>query len=219
MILFSPNGEWFWIMCQFFTVAISLFLILRQLRFQRDAHLINSMDILNRRWNSKLMVQARRSLCHEYNPESKSLSHSSIIVCTFFEELGIFLNRKIVDIDIVWDLYSFYIEHYWGMARNGVMVLRREENDNSYYERFEGLYSEIQHYSRSKGFPKHDRATDEIRNFINIELQSTRLIQEAGPRSRDLEIPHVAGEATNNHPLQVETGAEDSQPSKTPPLS
>ena len=61
--IFSQDGNWFWGMSQFIVITISLILILRQLRIQADAHLVNSLTTLEYRWKSQLMLKARRITC------------------------------------------------------------------------------------------------------------------------------------------------------------
>ena len=59
--IFSQDGSWFWGMSQFIVITISL--ILRQLRIQADAHLVNSLTTLEYRWKSQLILKARRITC------------------------------------------------------------------------------------------------------------------------------------------------------------
>ena len=46
-------------MASFFAIAISLSLIFRQIRLQRQANLLHTLGEMDKRWNSKELLSAR----------------------------------------------------------------------------------------------------------------------------------------------------------------
>jgi hypothetical protein len=175
--IFGPGAEWFWLMCQFFAVSITLLFILRQIRLQNDSHLINSFACLESRWNSIMMQQARRMTCERYGPDITSIDQPTSHVGYFFEELGIYCKRGILDKDIVWEIYSFHIEHFWIMAKNRITCFRRDRRDETFYKNFEHLYHEMLAINRKKGAPIHEKTSEDIASFIAYELGIIEFIE------------------------------------------
>lgn len=174
--IFSTNGSWFWDMSQFFVITISLILIIRQLRLQRDAHLVNSLATLDARWKSQLMLKARKKTCEQYSPDSKTVNQYAAQILYFFEELGMYMEKNIMTIDVIWEIYSYDIEHYWPITKNGILSLRKKSNDSSYYSNFEKLYNSIQKYNKKMKTPFTERTAEEIADFITGEKQNILFI-------------------------------------------
>ncbi len=139
--IFSEEGAWFWVMCQSLVVTITLVFILRQLKIQGSAHLVNSITVLDNRWKSQIMLKARRLTCEKYRPDRTSVDQATAQICYFFEEIGIYCKRSILDLETVWEIYSYDIEHYWMITKNGIHHLRKKKNDPTYYKNFQNLYN------------------------------------------------------------------------------
>ncbi len=167
----GAESEWFWMMCQVFIVLFTFAFVLRQLKLQNDSHLVNSFDILNKRWNSETMLKARRMVCEQYEKDHDGVSGSMEYVCLFFEELGTFTASKVLNIDLVWEIYSFEIEHYWVIANDDIIDFRQNQNDNSFYYHFERLYCRILELSAAKKVPSSKRTRKEVKQFIEEELK------------------------------------------------
>lgn len=63
--------------------------------------------------------------------------------CYFFEKVGLLLHRKLIDIELVDDLFSIAIKLYWEKVRPIVEGIRKEANLPQYWEWFEYLYNEM----------------------------------------------------------------------------
>ena len=61
----------------------------------------------------------------------------------FFEELGILLHRKLVDISLVDDLFSGPVRRFWKACKPYVEEARKQLNEPTYAEYFEYLYDEM----------------------------------------------------------------------------
>jgi len=61
----------------------------------------------------------------------------------FFEELGVLLKRKLVDISLVDDLFSAPIRRFWEAAKPFVEEARKQLNEPQYAEHIEYLYNEM----------------------------------------------------------------------------
>ncbi|CAG0986044.1 hypothetical protein MTYP_02020 [Methylophilaceae bacterium] len=166
----GPDSQWFWAMASFFAVAISLSLIYRQISLQRQANLLHTLGEMDKRWNSKEMVQARKQACNSYLADKLRINADQGDVLGFFEDVGVYLERKVFDSEAVWDKYSYYIEHYWAMYQPHINEFRAETKDNTWYEKFQVLHKEMQAYGSKKGVVINPKSQEEIRRFIRGEI-------------------------------------------------
>ncbi len=162
-------------MAQFLVVTVSLFLIYRQLRVQGRNHLISSLDSLDKRWNSDLLINARKVLCENWETKD-SMDPAGQLVAGFFEELGVYVRQDILSKDVVWEIYSHYIEHYWSMLAPPINKVRSTMRDPTSYTNFESLYNTMISHSKKKGAPEFMRTEEQIRHFSRAELAAVRLL-------------------------------------------
>jgi len=64
-------------------------------------------------------------------------------VGTFFDSIGILLHRKLIDIEMVDELFSFYIKAAWEKLKP-LIEGRRNDLDPKFRKSFEYLYNEMQ---------------------------------------------------------------------------
>jgi hypothetical protein len=172
--LFGPGSEWLWAMCQAIAVPVTLALILRQIKLQNDSHLVNSFAIFGTRWNSEMMLKARQEVCSRYQPNNDYVDATLTHVCLFYEELGIFCAKNILNSDVVWELFSFDIEHYWIMSRSAIATFRRNQNDQTFYSHFEDLHKRMKRHSDRNGAPTHERTPEDVAKYIHFELEKVK---------------------------------------------
>jgi hypothetical protein len=67
-----------------------------------------------------------------------------VTVGTFFEGIGILLRRKLVDIDLVDDLFTAPLKMAWDIMKDSIIEARREYGQPTIFEWFEYLYNEMQ---------------------------------------------------------------------------
>jgi hypothetical protein len=72
------------------------------------------------------------------SPESRAIAE----VGYFFDGIGILLHRKLIDIEMVDELFSFYIKAAWEKLKPGIEE-RRKELDPKLRKWFEYLYNEM----------------------------------------------------------------------------
>jgi len=81
----------------------------------------------------------------DYHNYEKWYDWSDFIeVGLFFEEIGILLSRKLIDIGLVDDLHSYIIKTTWEKIKRVVEGIRKSNNAPQIYEWFEYLYNEMQ---------------------------------------------------------------------------
>ena len=160
--LWGQNSAWFWTMVQGIAVSLTLIFIAfqlrgqnRQLKSQNDqlqaqmqATGLQILTSLDARWNSKEMIKARRTLCKDFKDAEKTTTTEQVFVLSFFEDIGLFLKRGVLDHEMIWDKWSHYIEGYWLMCKSEVMGCRI--NDPTWYDKFEFLAKEMRNFADKK---------------------------------------------------------------------
>jgi len=69
-------------------------------------------------------------------------------VCMFFEGVGVLLQRKLLDIGLVSDLFGAEVKLAWKAAKPIIEGRRKDLNEPKIYEWFEYLYHEMQKESK-----------------------------------------------------------------------
>jgi hypothetical protein len=166
----GPESEWFWVMCQFVAVAVSLVLILRQVRHMRQANMLQALVSLDARWKSDEFYAYRVSACQRYNDGKMHISRREGEVLSFFEGLGAYLERGVFDREILWDKYSYHIECYWFMFKQHVSEFRSSSRDDSWFERFEYLDQQMKKCASKRRLKNYGQKTqEEMNRFISGE--------------------------------------------------
>lgn len=68
----------------------------------------------------------------------------ALTVGMFFEGIGILLKRKLIDIELVDDMFTSPIKMTWEKMRNTTLEARKVRNQPEIFEWFEYLYNELQ---------------------------------------------------------------------------
>ena len=80
--------------------------------------------------------------------------------CMFYERVGVLLHRKLIDIELVDDLFSIDIKNVWKKVKPIVEEVRRRGDIwKAYYEWFEYLYTEMEKREQKLQQSKISRTT------------------------------------------------------------
>lgn len=154
--------EWFWAMTQAVIVTITLYFIYHQLKIQSAGHIVNTLTIIDNRWNSESMLIARNTHCSDWKQNNREFDAVSIYIANFLEELATYAEIKAVPDKIMWEMGSNDIEHYYNMFVIGIEKYKKEMNDEFYYTGFKKLYEKMQNISK-----------DELRKIKNKDCEVT----------------------------------------------
>jgi hypothetical protein len=70
-------------------------------------------------------------------------------VCVFFEGIGILLKRKLIDIELVDDMFTSPIKRTWEKVKDITLEARKVRDEPEMFEWFEYLYNKIKKRERS----------------------------------------------------------------------
>jgi hypothetical protein len=69
-------------------------------------------------------------------------------VLAFFEQVGFLVDKKFVDLNVVADRLGTPIISTWKKLDPWILAIRKEKNDDSFGEHFQGLHSKIVQYMK-----------------------------------------------------------------------
>ncbi len=124
-----------------FAAAIYYILQIRRQIRARQTDLLIRLFIA---YSNKEFVEAYRTVM---KPEFKTYEDyftqcptEALQMGRFFEDLGVLLRRRLVDIDLISDLFT--VDELWEKLQPATEELRRQRNNPSFLEWFEYLYNE-----------------------------------------------------------------------------
>jgi hypothetical protein len=174
--------SWFWSMLQFLVITATLWIIARQISLQTEqlesqsiSNMLSSFNTLDEKWVSKTMLKSRNEICKKNVDEDNTINIIDEFVLGFFEDLGIYLNKGVYDLETVWHKYSFEIENYWPLLDPLVRNYRKETGDQEGYSCFEKLYERIIKYSLDKGIKSSEKTKENICKFVEDELKDIEM--------------------------------------------
>lgn len=184
--VFGTNSEWFWAMLQFLAVAVSLWFIYWQIRLQAQANMLQALEALADKWNSEFLLECRHEACPDHPKSSLKIGNAEGTVLGFFEDLGLYYKRGVFDIEIVWERYSYFIEHYWSMYQPSITEFRADSKDASWFSSFEELFRAVDRFSKKKGATTGLKTKEQIAKFVRGELEEMphRQKSSSGPKKK-----------------------------------
>jgi hypothetical protein len=169
-LFWGTGSEWFWAFLQFLAVAITLFLIYWQIRLQTASHVVQSLSTIHTRWNSESMLRVRQHVCSRWIKGNRDFDGVAQYLAEFMEELGNYLRiRAVTDRDI-WEVQSWYIEHYYLMLENGIEQYRQTYNDESLYLQFQFLFNRMRKMDLKRHSPHFSGSEEKLMAFAKLEL-------------------------------------------------
>jgi hypothetical protein len=97
-------------------------------------------------------------------------------VANFFEAVGYFHRRGVLEDESVWHTFGLAARVYWAAYGASVLKMREEENEPTVYEDFERLDRLVAERSSERGMPPPTR--EQLRRIIEDE---TVIGQESSP--------------------------------------
>ncbi len=171
-IPWGTGSEWFWGFVQCVAVAVTLIFIYLQLKTQTASHVVQSVLAIDDRWNSEYMQKIRQEVCSEWKKGNREFDGACEVIAEFMEDLGTFLKIKAIPADVMWDVQSWNIEHYWTMFQPGIEKLRGEVKEpKTLYVEFKTLFDKMETIGEQKSAPRKNMK--DVDEFVEREIRST----------------------------------------------
>ncbi len=174
LAFFTQETVWMWDVVNGIVIPITLIAILWTLWLQRASHVVATLDSVYARWNSEPMLRARRRVCSSWIDGKFNFEGDAEAVAELIEDLGNYAHARAIPGKTLWNGYSWYVEHYWVIFREGIYKIREDYGDSSIYERFESLLVTFIESSDRRGLGAcADKSDDVIRRFCEGEIRLT----------------------------------------------
>jgi hypothetical protein len=167
------DPQTFWIMVQAIGILTTLLLIFRQIQLQRLGNSIISLAEIERIWKERDMINARKIICKNFQDNKELEACAAERIASFFEKLGLYHERKIFDSKIIWELYSHYVENYWGILKKEITLMRINIDDQTIYTHFEKFFNDMAKISKRRNAPDSRKTKEQLLEFSEQEQQET----------------------------------------------
>ena len=121
------------------------------------------------------MQRVRNEVCRQREKGMNEFDGACEHIANYFEELGTFVKIGALPEDILWDVQSWNIEHYWAIFEEGILKEREECKEDVYCE-FEQMFRQMREASQAGGVAPADESS--IRKFIKREIRMTKACLE-----------------------------------------
>ena len=179
MTFFGPGSEWFWGAVSSLAVAVSLIVVVLQLRAQRSAALYEQTEAWNRDWDSEELLVSRINALIEYENQrvEDGVPDAFYPVGNFFDRLGYLLVHGNLQVDVVWNDFRTQAGRWWVLMEPFIREDRKIGDDPrllEYFEKLERLMREMDRkkLGKERTFEVSPEAT---RQGINVNLARLQL--------------------------------------------
>jgi len=120
------------------------------------------------------MLKARFNCCKRFSEGQKEFDGSADHIAEFLDELGTYMKNKAIPDRILWEVQSWYVEHYWRMFEEHIRNVRTSYKDHSLFSEFEFMYHQMRKTSKRQNASVHERDVTELGLFADAELLKTQ---------------------------------------------
>lgn len=179
--------EWLGAISTAIAVLVAAFAIWWQSHITRRVLGISILRDYDRAFDEDTMIKARLALAEfllhrlqsnasiQGNPETLFGQHA--IVPDFFTTIGLLVKKHILDTEMVWSSYFWWVVHYWQLLREDIYAFRGKE-DESYYQNFEGLYKTLVRFDRKyskTSYRESEKTKEQMTHFLNDEILKCKI--------------------------------------------
>ncbi len=142
-------------------------------RQQENANKLLSIQLrieFDKQYESDHMRGVRRLLAETLLEDKEPRGIESVL--GFFDSMGFYAQRGAIDMDTIWNEFSWDILHYWPALKDYVKQIRDKEGDSEYYEKFEWLYDQILQKTASRrhqSIKQVEPTKEQVKEFLKDE--------------------------------------------------
>ena len=95
-LILGEGSSWFWAMCQFIVITITLIMIYQQTKSLRKSNMLQTLQKSDDIWNSKLLMKCRVHAADHFINNHLDLHEEEVLIINFFEDLGMYVNEGVL---------------------------------------------------------------------------------------------------------------------------
>ena len=145
--VFGDSSGAFWTMMGFIALVVSFSMIIRQIKLQNNSNMMNFINSSEDKQRSTEYIQIRKDVCLD---STIKIGVNEECLLSFFEDLGILYKRRVIDLELIWEKFSYYIENYWILLEPNIKEIQKVKSDTTWFENFESLQKAIFKYSKQR---------------------------------------------------------------------
>ena len=152
-------------------VACALLVVWLQNRSARRLLGFQLFAQMAKQYDSQEMLQARSRLADTLLADEASLDVDETVLM-HYENLALLVRRRLIDRQLVWNIYSYDAPRYWFALSSYIRTFREKYSEPSYLEEFEGMVKWLNSIKRSPlGTRLHPRefTSSDLRDFLRTE--------------------------------------------------
>ncbi len=166
-------------LAQFIGTVGGLLFVWWQVRQIREVNAYELMQGQVKRFNSPEMRACRARLARTLLTSRRDfdkIDEDGEEVCSYFEDIGLLLRRRVVPTYFIWSMQSYEILFYWQLLRDYLAWVRRSTGDDTFYIEFDLLRKRVAALQKKRSGLEPVNSEDELREFLEGEAEA-----EAGP--------------------------------------
>lgn len=140
-----------------------------QLKNSRDTEKVKHLVEFNREFDSEPISVWRKSLAQQ-RLNGVAFPDEALRLIDFFETIGLLVRRGYLDVDDVWNTFSYWIFNIYADFRDDIEQIRRD--DDNYYSDFCDLLERLSDIEHAAGSKDDRPSKEEITEFWRVEVKS-----------------------------------------------
>jgi hypothetical protein len=140
---------------------------------QHETNAVTALIRLAETWDADPMRRNRENLRHWWLEGTVGgdlkVRHFMGPVAGFFERVGLLERRGILDEEMVWSEFSYFILNYYAALADGIQQERAREEDPTLYTEFERLYRRLLALTTEPRGQDAKPTAQSVRDFIENE--------------------------------------------------
>jgi len=161
-------GTWGLVVATSLLVIVTWWMLRQQTNDNRENLRLDFYLTLINRFDSEVMLRARRLLAQQFL-SSAPRDKVQETVLNFFEDMGLFLERRFVDEELIWNTFGFYAVRWWAASKDYILEERKRQNDPTLFTDFEGLVNRLRAKDKKSGLA--EASASEVKDFLEDELK------------------------------------------------
>lgn len=120
-----------------------------QLRVSKKAAVFEVMNELDKEfYDDKFLELRKRTVNINFTNPAEAVECEDLL--DFFEKIGCLKKEKLITLDWIYELWGYWILHYWVLCEKHVYNRRKDTKDGTYYDNLESLFNELSKLSLQK---------------------------------------------------------------------
>ncbi len=130
-----------------FGIIIVIIIGITTFRISRNQQRFEIVEKFSEEWNSPKFGKIQKEFANK-EITADSLRGNKVILCNFFDRLGMYESEKIIKIEDVYKMFGNWPCRYWNLLKDAIYEYRRMHNHPKSWANFENLCKAIEKFEK-----------------------------------------------------------------------